>query len=360
MNLLDIAAFLGGLALLFATLLSAVRTFVLPRSAPDKLTRVFFLIMRQIFELIHRPLSTYRQKDRVMAFYAPVALLSLLPFWLVLVAIAFTGMFWAVGVRPWGEAFTVSGSSLLTLGFARGEGLVNTSLAFAEASLGLILVALLIAYLPTMYNAFSARERQVAMLDTYAGTPPMAEVMLLRVNRIGRLHDLDDFWDGWSDWFVTISESHTSLAALVFFRSPVPEHAWVNAAGAVLDTGALYLSTLDVPWNPRIAICLRSGYLALRRIADFFRVAYNADPAFPEDPIGISREEFDAAWEQFARAGIPLREDREQAWIDFAGWRVNYDTVLVALATLTMAPPVRWISERAPRSSLRRFNRDGA
>ena len=29
-------------------------------------------------------------------------------------------------------------------------------------------------------------------------------------------------------------------------------------------------------------------------------------------------------------AGLPLKADLDQAWRDFAGWRVNYDTVLIA------------------------------
>jgi hypothetical protein len=39
--------------------------------------------------------------------------------------------------------------------------------------------------------------------------------------------------------------------------------------------------------------------------------------------------------------------DRDQAWRDFAGWRVNYDTVLLALAALTLAPPAMWSSDRS-------------
>jgi hypothetical protein len=41
-----------------------------------------------------------------------------------------------------------------------------------------------------------------------------------------------------------------------------------------------------------------------------------------------------------------MKADRQQAWEDFAGWRVNYDTVLRALAKLTMAPEAPWISDR--------------
>ena len=46
-----------------------------------------------------------------------------------------------------------------------------------------------------------------------------------------------------------------------------------------------------------------------------------------------------------ADAGLPLK-DRDQAWRDFAGWRVNYDEPLIRLATLTEAPLAPWSSDR--------------
>ncbi len=39
--------------------------------------------------------------------------------------------------------------------------------------------------------------------------------------------------------------------------------------------------------------------------------------------------------------------DREQAWRDFSGWRVNYDVPLLALASLVMAPYAPWSSDRS-------------
>jgi hypothetical protein len=109
----------------------------------------------------------------------------------------------------------------------------------------------------------------------------------------------------------------------------------------------LMRSTVDAPVDTQADLCIRAGYLALRRIAGFFGVTYNADARFPDDPISIAHTEFDMACDQLATAGVPLRPDRDQAWQDFAGWRVNYDRVLLALANLTMAPYAPWSSDRS-------------
>jgi len=169
--------------------------------------------------------------------------------------------------------------------------------------------------------------------------------MLERFWIVDRLDKLDELWVTWEQWFVDIEESHTSFPALVFFRSPQPDHSWVTAAGAVLDAASLILSSVDRPDTPEPQYMIRAGYLALRRVADFFGIPYDPDPP-SDDPITIARDEFDEVYDRLAAAGIPVKE-RNQAWKDFAGWRVNYDVVLVALAGLTMAPYAMWSSDRS-------------
>ncbi len=346
MLVLKLISFFLGIGIVGATLLSAIETFVLPRSANDPLTRLVFLIVYRLFDLRTKRARSYEERDRVMALYAPIALLALPPVWLILVMLGFSGMFWAVGDYTPAEAMAASGSSLLTLGFIHLDSLAAAALAVSEATLGLILVALLIAYLPTMYAAFSRREAMVNMLEVRAGSPPWAVQMIERFYRLHGLEHLTDQWGEWERWFVDIEESHTSLAALVFFRSPQAHHSWVTAAGAVLDAAALTASTLDLPRDVQAELTLRAGYLALRHIADFFRIAYIHDPK-PSDPISISKFEYDDVYARLAKYGVPLKTDREQAWRDFAGWRVNYDTVLLALAALTMAPYAPWSSDRS-------------
>jgi hypothetical protein len=353
---LRILIFAIGLALVIYISLSAVRTFVLPRAASETLTRILFIMTRFFFDLRAKKVTTYEERDHIMALYAPLSLILLLPYWLILVLIGYMGMFWAIGVRPWGAAFLLSGSSLLTLGFAPVNDLPQTILAFTEATLGLILIAILIAYLPAMYSAFSRREAAVALLEVRAGSPPSAVEMLLRFQRIHGLHRLTEQWVAWENWFVELDESHTSLAALIFFRSPQPDRSWITAAGTVLDAAALIDSTIDVPREPEPQLCLRAGYIALRRIADFFNIPYNPNPQ-PGDPISISREEFEAACEQLGQQGVPLKPDRDEAWRNFTGWRVNYDAPLLALAGLTMAPYAPWSSDRSLPFRRSLFNR---
>jgi hypothetical protein len=344
-----VIVFLAGVGLVAWTLFSAVRTIVLPRSAPDQLTRLAFVgVRRFLLALPLRWARTYEQTDRILAFYAPIGLLALLFTWLAIILTGYAGMFWATGAPTWYEAFKESGSSLLTLGFAPIEGWGATLLAFSEAAIGLTMVTLLIAYLPSIYAAFQRREAAVTLLEVRAGQPPSAVEMIARFHRIHGLDRLSEQWRTWEAWFADVEESHTSLAPLVFLRSPDPGKSWVTSAGAVLDAAALTRSVVDIPRDAQADLCIRAGYLALRRIADFFSVPYHPDPRFPAQPISIRRGEFDEACERLAAVGVPLRADRDGAWQDFAGWRVNYDAVLLALASITTAPPAIWSSDRAP------------
>lgn len=352
MILLRILSFLLGLYIVFLALRSAIRTYLLPRSARDPVTSVTFRGLRRIFNILVLRMKTYAERDRLMAYYAPISMLMLLAVWLAIVLAGYTLIYWSLevevaGFEPWVAAFTLSGSSLFTLGYALAQTVPQKLLTFGEAATGPLLIALLIGYMPTIYGAFSKREALVNLLEIRAGSPPSAVDMIVRFHRLGRLPEISETWEQWEAWFSEVEETHTSLAMLNFFRSPVPEHSWVNAAGTILDAAAIVVSTVDVPYHVNGPLCIRAGYTALRRIADFFFIPYDPDPE-PDDPISVSRAAFDRACEILEQEAVPLKKDREQCWRDFAGWRVNYDTVLLALARLTMAPPAPWSSPEMP------------
>jgi hypothetical protein len=345
----DVALGVAGTLLVALTLDSTVRTFVLPRGVTVMYTRIVFVSMRRLFLAAMHFTKTYEGRDRVMALYAPLTLLVLPFVWIVMTVIGFTLLFRSVGIEPFRRAFEMSGSSLLTLGFVQPpDTLPAMVLAFFEAAIGLGLLALLIAYLPTIYSAFSKREVLVAQLSVRAGAPPSAFALLRRAQLTGEIELLDDIWVPWQTWFAEVEETHTSLSVLSFFRSPQADRSWITAAGVVLDSAALAQSTLAVRWSPQAAVCIRSGFLALRHVADLFGIPYDPDPA-PGDAISIAREEFDELYEELAAAGVPMRPDRDRCWREFAGWRVNYDAVLIGVAGLVMAPYAVWSSDRSLR-----------
>ena len=338
--------FAAGAYLVVYTVLSGIRIFVLPRPARVLIFRLVFVNIRRLFDVFALRTSSYEARDRAMAMYAPIALFFMPIVLMGLVLVGFMAIYWALSPLSVVESFKLSGSALFTLGSFTNDAPLLMVFEFTEALLGMILVALLIAYLPTIYSAFTRRETQVQLLEVRAGTPPSPWELIARSYRTGELNELRDFWHDWHVWFAEVEETHTSLAALAFFRSPRPELSWVTAAGVVLDAASLMLSTVDIAREPRAAFCIRSGYLALRQIATFFQVAYDEDPD-SGDPISIDRAEFDAAYRYLEQTGVPLVADRDQAWRDFRGWRVNYDTVLIALAGLTMAPYAPWSSDRS-------------
>ena len=183
MTALHVVVALIGVLIVARTVLSAVRTFVVPRGDNDPLTRLAFRTIRKVFDLLAPPSRPYEYRDRIMAYYGPIALVMLPAWWLALLVLGFAAIFWSLGVSP-EEAFVVSSSSLVTLGFDRPAVPGGDLMAFVEAAIGLAMLALLISYLPTIYAAFSRRELLVSLLEVRADSPPSPVVMITRMHRL--------------------------------------------------------------------------------------------------------------------------------------------------------------------------------
>jgi hypothetical protein len=337
---------LVGTVVVASTFVSAVKTVVVPRGGSNRLTRVVFVLTRYAFEYRAHPKRDFADRDRILSLWAPIGLL-LLPFaWALCMTVGFTGLHFAGEGTSWREAFLRSGSSWFTLGTASSRTYPLAALSFFQAAMGIVLTALLVSYLPSIYGAYQRREALVGLLESRAGLPPNPAIMLTRYTNIRSLDVIDeDIFSKWEQWFVEVEESHLSFPALSFFRSPRPERSWITAAGCVLDVGAIKLSCIDSPFSGKTALCVRTGFLALRRLAEYFQLPFDADPA-PTDPISVTRREFDLMLVELRAAGVPLKSDEDRMWADFCGWRVNYDKALVSLAKLVVAPDGRWSSDR--------------
>jgi hypothetical protein len=196
-TLLAVLAFGVGVLLVVSTVLSAIMTLVVPRALPVAITRWVFAGMRLLFRLRGSRSRSFEARDRDLALYGPLSLFTLAATWLILTGTGYTLLFWSLGERPLGKALVLSGSSIYTLGFEVPPNLPTTLLAFSEAGFGLVLLAMVISYLPSMYQSFQRREAAVAALDVRANTPPTAAALLIRSSIIGGWDRLEELWREW-------------------------------------------------------------------------------------------------------------------------------------------------------------------
>ena len=335
-----LAGFIGFLIQLLV-LDAAIRTFLLPRVASVRLSRLVSKAVGAVFGVVAGPRRSYPVRDQILSMYASIVLLSYQALWLAMSVIAFGFGFVAAGVPSYGHAFEMSGSSLFTLGVISGNGGVQLTIGFVEAAIGLTLLALLIAFIPTLYTAFQRRELSVARLAVRAGVPATPWGVLEVAQSVKSFDALDKLWLEWEQWFIDVGETHTTLTILNFYRSPNPNQTWIGAAATVLDAAAIFNAAVDVPPSPTAGLCIRSGWISLRRLADYFRIPYPINPK-PTDPISISRHEFDLVLEHLDKSGVPLVADHDAAWRDFQGWRVNYDAIIEASYDRFTCPRLEW------------------
>jgi len=334
----------GGVALLVITGASVMRTLIVPRGFVSRMSRAVDRVMHTVFWMAAQRAPGYATKDHVLSYEGPFRLVAYLGVWLSAALMGYSLIFWPfAGSFP--AAIATAGSSMFTLGFVPVNGPVPFALAFLAASTGLTVVALEIAYLPTIYSAFNRRETLVSMLGSRTGSPPWGPEVLARHALIDNLDDLKQFFRDWEMWAADVAESHTNYPVLIVFRSPDALRSWVVALNAMLDAAALYLALAPAQAPSQASSFLRMGYVSLREIASVLGIEYDADP-LPEDPIDLSYEEFRAAVQMLDEAGFPREASVEEAWPQFHGWRVNYEPLVYRVADLLTAPPGRWSGPR--------------
>jgi hypothetical protein len=335
----------AGLLLAVFTFLSVLRTLIVPRAYTSRLAG---LLARSIFGLalvLVRRTTEYQRQDRVLAVVAPLSLVGLLFAWLALFLIGYTLMVWPFAGGPIDVPFLEAGSAMFTLGFVAGEETGPTPLLFAAAATGPTIIAMQIAYLPTLYAAFNRREVLVTLLETRAGAPAWGPELLARHQLVGITDSLPSFYAEWERWAADVAESHATYPMLVWFRSAHAMESWVGALLAVMDSAAMYLALAPSRAPSEARLCLRMGYTCMRRIAETVEIPFDDDPK-PDDLIELTRFEFEQGVAHLERVGFPMERTVEDAWPHFHGWRVNYESVAYALADRTVAPPALWSGER--------------
>jgi hypothetical protein len=246
-----------GFMVLFVVLWDAFETIILPRGVTRKfrLTRLFYRSTWRPWRALSRLLRGARQRNLFLSFYGPLSLLFLLIVWAAGLIAGFALLHWADG-----SAFqTADGRVSLTTDlylsgstfFSLGLGGVAPRSAFAramvvvEAGIGFGFLAMVISYLPVIYQAFSRREVTISLLDARAGSPPTAAELLRRLRLDHRMEALQQLLQEWERWSAELLESHLSYPMLAHFRSHHNNQSWLGALTAILDTSALLIADLE-------------------------------------------------------------------------------------------------------------------
>src|SRR5436190_6027944 len=244
----------AGIVILIGTLLNVFSTLVMPRASRRRfrLNRILFLATWRPWRWVGVRMSTLERRERVLATAAPMFFFLLLMSWAALAVLGYALILWSPpfvhgvhghGSTEFGTALYFSGSTLFTIGF--GDVVttgITRAVAIAEGATGLALVAVVIGYLPVLYQAFNRREVGILFLDARAGSPPSGPELLRRTGGEGLAGDLPELFREWERWSADVLETHLSYPLLAFFRSPHDYTSWVTAIGSAPDVGTLVLA----------------------------------------------------------------------------------------------------------------------
>jgi Ion channel len=260
---LHLLAFIAGTICCLGVALDAFQTIVLPRRPAGRfrITRFFFVATWGPWKSIANHTGNRRVREQVYSVYGPLSLLLLLLLWGGLLIFGFSFFFYALGspftdvlgvqtvsnLSRYRTDLYVSGTTLFTLGLGDvvPHSLAARTLIIFESGVGLGFVALVIGYLPVLYQAFSRREVSIALLDARAGSPPAAVELLRRHGFEGGEEALTTLLAEWERWSAEILESHISYPILCFYRSQHDNQSWLSALVAILDTCALLISVIE-------------------------------------------------------------------------------------------------------------------
>ena len=347
-QVLDSLIIAAGIVIIVVSTGFAIRTLMVPSGAPPLIGRLIFRLTQGIFTAISSPIRSEARRHEVLSLYAPVSLLAVLAAILGLIGLGYMVAFYGAGVRPFIRAFLFSASALSTLGFeSPGNHVWVIVLSAAEALTVATIVALLIGYLPNIYSSYQQREKAVTSLDQLTGTPPDGiKVVDAYVNTFGPAK-LGDLWQQWIGWFAELGSAGSTLSGELYLRSSRWDRSWLSAAGAVLDAAALVDASLDLVTDPAADLLVRNGAKSLLQVLEPLRLRCPADPTWPATSINVTQNEFEAAYDHFQQAGLPMKPDKAAAWKTFAQHRAQYECALMTLIRLKKPPRgARWTTDR--------------
>ncbi len=397
------AGFAFGLLLFSMTSLSLLRTVVVPRNLRSLITDLVINGVVGASRLIAKVSRTYMRRDAALAWAGPLIIIALLITWLMCYIFAYGFLIYGISGQPLGASIVQSGSSLLTLGFAYDNGSSNaTLLDFFAAITGPVVIALMIGYLPALYQTFIDREVPVTLMATDAGEPAWGPELLSRMSLAKSISDLPMHLGKWASWAAKLRMTHITYPMLMYVRSGRGTRHFLVSLLTAMDASALMIAlNTSLPRTPAYVTLLHGSesiqtlyiffgakrsklyYLPLRslwahkvksgsqvraeqvkvpaRDAEIAAVheaaaadssnalaetGYRSSISAENMTTTLTRAEFDYAIEILRGSDFPIEVEIEDAWEMFRRIRATYEFPMYALLRRLDATPAPWTGPR--------------
>jgi hypothetical protein len=338
---------LAGLVLIAIIMQDAFEVMLLPRRVQRRvrLMRYFFRGSWLGWRGVAKRLPAGAQREPFLGIYGALSMVVLFGLWAIVLINAFGLVQWGLqslaGVKVvMLDQIYMSGTTFFTLGY--GDVLPKTTLsrvvAVSEAGIGLGFLAVVIGYLPVLYQLFSRRESHVIQLDGRAGSPPTAATMICRHAESDGLDKLDALLCDWESWGAELLDSHLSYPMLAYYRSQHDDHSWLGGLAAVMDACALVLVGVSEmkPLQARMTFAM-----ARHVVVEMGRSLHVAPKRNP--PNRLSHEDFLRIEDLFQAAGVKW-SGGAGAEETLAALRATYEPMLHSLADYLLIPLPPWVA----------------
>jgi len=323
----------------------AFEALVLPRRVTRRLrpTRMFYRVTWRVWSAVARRMRPGGRRETYLSFFGPLSLLVLLAVWAASLVAGFallqTGLGASLNV-PGGGSFTdqlyLSGETFFTLGLGdvTPASRAGRVLVVMEAGIGFAFLALVIGYLPVLYQSFSRREVNITLLDARAGSPPSAEELLR--GSWSDPEELTALLREWERWSAEVLESHLSYPVLSYYRSQHDNQSWLTALTTILDASALVIVGIQ-------DACARQARLtfamARHAVVDLAQVL--GRPPIDSSPDRLPAAELARLRAGLAAAGVVV-DAGAGADDKLAEMRRMYEPFVTALSEYLLMPLPAW------------------
>ena len=286
-----IFATIAGIVVIFAVLLDAFETVVLPRRVRRqfRITVWFYRNTWRPWRRITSLIKSPGRRENFLGYFGPLSLIFLLVLWACGLIFGFALLQYGAGEHvqlsnepiTFGRLMYHSGETFFTLGYGdiTPVSSIARALAVLEAGMGFGFLGVVIGYLPTIYSSFSRREIQISLLDARAGSPPTAVEFMVRLGCCPQEAVLDEVFRDWERWAAELLESHISYPPLTFFRSQHNNQSWLGALTMMLDASALVMAGIDGIHPEQAKLTFAVARHAMVDLAQLVNARY--DPSVP-------------------------------------------------------------------------------